>query len=348
MAKPGQVLDTPSLGVTIEFRRTTEETAGELVEFDIVGRPRGFITWPHVHPGQTERHEVIEGSLRMSTRGVETTLGPGETFVTPAGQAHAHVAAGDRPQRLRVQIRPAGRIEAWLERLAEIERAGQFTRGGWPEPLAGARLILDFDGEAHAASPSLHVQRAIARTILRTHGLFDREYVFVDEWDVAAPREAVFDALSDIRTYPQWWRPVYLDVESGAPSGVGHVATQHFKGRLPYRLTTRTTTTRHEPPRLLEVDVRGDLRGRGTWTLTPDGGDRTHVRFDWHVFADRPLLRALTPVLRPAFRANHAGRSPARGRGWSPTRLRACGRPGRAAPGRRSAARRCRRAARSP
>ena len=39
-------------------------------------------------------------------------------------------------------------------------------------------------------------------------------------------------------------------------------------------------------------------------TLTPDG-DCTHVRFDWHVYADRPLLRVLTPILRPAFRANH-------------------------------------------
>jgi hypothetical protein len=56
---------------------------------------------------------------------------------------------------------------------------------------------------------------------------------------------------------------------------------------------------------VLEVDVAGDLRGRGTWTLTPDGADRTRVRFDWRVFADRPLLRVLTPLLRPAFRANH-------------------------------------------
>jgi hypothetical protein len=29
------------------------------------------------------------------------------------------------------------------------------------------------------------------------------------------------------------------------------------------------------------------------------------VRFDWRVFADRPLLRTLTPVLRPVFRWNH-------------------------------------------
>jgi quercetin dioxygenase-like cupin family protein/uncharacterized protein YndB with AHSA1/START domain len=305
MAKPGEMLDAPSLGVRIEFRRTTEETGGELVEFDVVGRPRGFITQAHVHPGQTERHEVIEGSMRMKTGGVETTLGPGETFETAAGQAHAHAPTGDGPGRVRVQIRPAGRTEEWLERLAAMDRDGQFTRGGWPRPVAGARMILDFEGEAHAASPPRRVQSALARTILHAHALFDREYVFVDEWDVAAPREAVFAALSDARTYPEWWRPVYLEVDSDGPGVVGHSSTQRFKGRLPYRLTTRSTTIRHEPPSLHEVDVTGDLRGRGTWTLTPEPGG-THVRFDWHVFADRPLLRVFTPILRPAFRANHA------------------------------------------
>jgi hypothetical protein len=29
------------------------------------------------------------------------------------------------------------------------------------------------------------------------------EYVFVDEWDVDAPQQAVFDALADARTYPE-------------------------------------------------------------------------------------------------------------------------------------------------
>jgi len=305
MAKPGDVLDAPSLGVQIDFRRTTEESGGALLEFDVVGRPKGFLTQPHVHPGQSERHEVIEGSMRMKTRGVETTLGPGEVVDTPAGQPHAHLAAGDGPGRVRVQLRPAGRTEAWLERIVAMDRDGQFLRRGWPRPVAGARLVRNFEGEAHAAAPPPRVQQAIAGAILRAHALFDREYVFVDEWHVAAPAEAIFTALSDARTYPEWWRPVYIGVESEGAGGVGHTATQHFKGRLPYRLTTRTTTTRHEPPRLLEVDVTGDLRGRGTWTLTPRPGS-THVRFDWHVYADRPLLRVFTPILRPAFRANHA------------------------------------------
>jgi hypothetical protein len=63
---------------------------------------------------------------------------------------------------------------------------------------------------------------------------------------------------------------------------------------------------RLEPPHVVEDGVDGDLRGSGRWTLTdlPDGG--THVRFDWQAHADRPLLRVLTPVLRPALRWNHA------------------------------------------
>jgi hypothetical protein len=61
-----------------------------------------------------------------------------------------------------------------------------------------------------------------------------------------------------------------------------------------------------EPPHVVAGEVDGDLRGFGRWTLTEGSGGGTHVRFDWRVYADKPLLRALTPVLRPAFRSNHA------------------------------------------
>ena len=305
MAMTGEVIHAPSLGVSIEFRQTTEATNGELLEFDVIGRPRGFITQPHVHPAQTERHEVIEGTMRMKTAGVESILRPGDVFETKPGQTHKHTAGDDDPGRVRVQIRPARRTEEWLERLAAMDRDGQFTKSGWPRPVAGSRLLNDFEGEAHAVSLPPRVQQTLASAVLTVHGQFDNEYEFVDEWDVAAPREAVFAALSDARTYPQWWRPVYLSVDSDGPGVVGHSSSQHFKGRLPYRLTTRSTTIRHEPPHLHEVDVTGDLRGRGTWTLT-ETEHGTHVRFDWRVFADRPLLRVLTPILRPAFRWNHA------------------------------------------
>ncbi|MGH2907290.1 MAG: SRPBCC family protein [Solirubrobacterales bacterium] len=145
------------------------------------------------------------------------------------------------------------------------------------------------------------------KTILGITGLgrkLWRTYVFVDEWDVAAPPEAVFDALSDGRTYPEWWTPVYIAVEAEGPPVVGHSSKQHFKGRLPYHLHTESTTVAIDRPHTVTGEVTGDLAGRGTWTVTP-AGEGSHVRFDWEVFADRKLLKALTPVLRPLFRWNH-------------------------------------------
>ena len=130
------------------------------------------------------------------------------------------------------------------------------------------------------------------------------EYVFVDDWDVDAPQEAVFEALADARTYPEWWSAVYIDVEADGPPRVGAVSNHEFKGRLPYHLNTRSEIVAMDRPHSFEVSVVGDLTGKGIWTLTPrDGG--VHVRFDWRVIADRPLLRVLTPVLRPLFRWNH-------------------------------------------
>jgi uncharacterized protein YndB with AHSA1/START domain len=146
------------------------------------------------------------------------------------------------------------------------------------------------------------VQRALAAALLR---LASREYAFVDEWHVAAPPDAVFRTIADARTYPVWWRPVYLGVEADGEPTVGKQSLQHFKGRLPYHLHTRSRITRLEPPHVIAADVDGDLSGHGRWTLTetPAG---THVRFDWNVAADRRLLRVLSPVLRPALRWNHA------------------------------------------
>ena len=307
MAEPGDVLEAPSFGVRIEFRRTSAETGGELLEFDVVGSPRGMIAQPHVHPGQSERHEVIEGAMRLRMHGRTRILHAGDAVTTPPGTTHRHAGAEQRAGgRVRVQMRPAKRTEEWLEGLVALEREGNITKGGWPKPVAGARFTLDFAGESHAAGLPPRAQLALARAIVRAARAFGNEYAFVDEWDVAAPIASVFAALEDGRTYPDWWRPVYLAVDSDGPSRLGHSSAARFKGRLPYRLTTRTTTVRHEPPHVLAGDVEGHLRGRGTWTLSDREGGGTHVRFDWRVAADRPFLRVLTPVLRPVFRWNHA------------------------------------------
>lgn len=130
------------------------------------------------------------------------------------------------------------------------------------------------------------------------------QYVFLSEWDVDAPQDQVFDVLVDARTYPEWWTPTYVEGESDGPPEPGSVSRVKFKGKLPFTLTATSRLVTVNRPHEFETEVEGDLRGVAIWTLTPAGG-KVHVRFDWRVFADRPLLRYLSPLLRPLFRWNH-------------------------------------------
>jgi len=303
MAKSGDVLDLTPLGVRVELLRTAQDTGGELTEFDVVGRARGILASGHVHTSQSEYLEVLSGAMKLTLDGETHLLTQGQSMEVAPGAPHTQAPGGGGDGRVRVQARPAGDTEAFLERLEQMCRDGQFNRFGYPRPIAGAQLMRDFASTGHATRPPLPVQRAFAAAVLGASGLM-RPYVFVDEWDVAAPPEAVFSALADARTYPVWWRPVYIDVESDGPAELGKESRQHFKGRLPYHLNTRSVITELDPPRTITAEVDGDLRGTGTWTLTPTATG-THVRFDWQVHADRRLLRALTPLLRPVFRWNH-------------------------------------------
>jgi len=311
MAKSGDLLEIPELGFSIKFLKTSAETGGEVLEYEVTGANRGFLRQEHVHPDQTERFEPLAGSMKVVIGGEEHVLEPGDVYEVQPGTPHRQLSLGEHGT-VRVSIRPARRTEELIERMARLAREGRITRSGWPRPTAAAELIRDFSEDGGASPPPVRVQRAVASGILAAAGAGravreragGNEYLFVDEWDVAAPREAVFDALADARTYPRWWTPVYIDVDADGPPTLGKVSGQHFKGRLPYHLHTRSTITRLEWPNVVEGDVEGDLRGRGLWTLTEVPGG-THVRFDWRVFADRKLLRVLTPLLRPVFRWNH-------------------------------------------
>jgi uncharacterized protein YndB with AHSA1/START domain/quercetin dioxygenase-like cupin family protein len=293
MRIPGEVLDMPDLGVRVEVR----ESSDELIEFDVIGRARGLIAAEHIHTQATERYEVIEGTMRLVIAGREHRLGPGDTMETPPGTPHRQLPGPLGEGSVRVTVSPAGTTHDFLRRLASLRMPW-----GFPKPVDAAAIVRDFGHDGHASKPPIRVQRALSRALL---AVASREYLFVDEWDVAAPPAAVFHAISEARTYPQWWTPVYIDVEAQGEPEVGKESRQHFKGRLPYHLHTRSRISRLEPPHIVEADVDGDLRGHGKWTLTetPTG---THVRFDWQVFAGKPLLRVLTPILRPAFRWNHA------------------------------------------
>jgi uncharacterized protein YndB with AHSA1/START domain len=320
MARAGDVLENPATGDRLVFLRTGAETGGEELEYELEFVPRGFAIRDHLHPRQAERHEVLEGSLGIIVAGRERRLGPGDVEDVSVGTRHRIFATQEEPLRARFALRPALESEVLLETLFGLARDGKVDTKGNPSPLQLAVIFSEFAELGRPPKPPPGVQKALfapfaalgrARGYRASYPEYSEgaskpgEYVFIDEWDVDARPEAVFDALADATTYPKWWRPVYVETTTDGPPGLGCTSHQHFKGRLPYHLHTRSTITRYERPTVLGADVEGDLRGRGLWTLTPRHGG-THVQFDWRVNAEKPIVRALTPVLRPLFRWNHA------------------------------------------
>ena len=63
------------------------------MEFDVVGRARGFLTRAHVHELQSERHEVISGSIRLVVDGRRADL---ETDAVSRVKAEYAAAGGER------------------------------------------------------------------------------------------------------------------------------------------------------------------------------------------------------------------------------------------------------------
>jgi uncharacterized protein YndB with AHSA1/START domain len=132
-------------------------------------------------------------------------------------------------------------------------------------------------------------------------------YQFMTEWKIDAPREVLYEILRDGKDYPQWWPAVYLEAHhtpSGRADKLGDRVRFLTRGRLPYRLSWTAEVVRFEPPELIEIKATGDFDGRGIWRLA-SGKESTLITFDWRLRADKPLLKWLSPVLKPVFRWNH-------------------------------------------
>ena len=135
MIQSGDVLHNPVTGETVHFLRTAAETDGELVEIEVTVQPDGAVAAAHVHPYQSERFDVLEGTLEFR-KGRETIVaGAGEVVTVGAGSIHHFSNAGDTPARFRTIVRPALQFERFLETMFALAADGKTNRKGMPNPL---------------------------------------------------------------------------------------------------------------------------------------------------------------------------------------------------------------------
>src|SRR3954452_7773780 len=159
---PGQTLENPVTGERFTFTHTAASTGGALLAFDLALRPGGAVPIPHVHPKQTERFEVLDGRMRFRVGLRTRPAGAGDVVAVAPGVVHAFASAGDTEARLRVEVRPALRMEQMLLEVVTMARAGRMTRRGLPRnPLELAVLARKYDEEAHAPLLTVALQRVL-------------------------------------------------------------------------------------------------------------------------------------------------------------------------------------------
>jgi len=110
-----RVLDNARGGERIVILRSGAETRGELLVFDAFLEPGAHVPAAHVHPRQEERFTVLAGTLQFRI-GRETVLADrGMSLSVPGGTPHWFGNVGDGVAQVRVEVRPALRMQQLFE-----------------------------------------------------------------------------------------------------------------------------------------------------------------------------------------------------------------------------------------
>jgi hypothetical protein len=133
-------------------------------------------------------------------------------------------------------------------------------------------------------------------------------YAFETRFVVGAPPDVVVEAV----LAPDGWLPSLAHVRRLEPLPTepddGH-RTVRYRTTVaavapPYRLRWEMSAVHVPEPERIDWVARGDLDGRGTWTIRAVG-DGTEVRSSARLRTTRRWMRLLEPVARPLFVRNH-------------------------------------------
>ena len=133
------------------------------------------------------------------------------------------------------------------------------------------------------------------------------EYRFLTTWLLESPREPIWEAIFDQKSWPSWWRGVedVVELDPGDEHGVGSHSRLTWRSKLPYDLVFEARTEAVARPHLIEAraERRAD-RHRPLAPVRAGRGDRGPLRVER---GDRrsAWMNALAPALRPAFEWNH-------------------------------------------
>jgi quercetin dioxygenase-like cupin family protein len=160
MIATGQTLENPVTGEVLTFHATSGDTGGEYVLVETEVRPGGFVAAAHVHPSQTERFQVLEGTLGLQVGHEELVAEPGDVVTVGPGTPHRFRNLGASEVRFLCDVRPALSFESLIETMFGLAAEGRTNRRGLPNPLRLAVIAQAHFDTVRLPFPPAWLQRA--------------------------------------------------------------------------------------------------------------------------------------------------------------------------------------------
>jgi quercetin dioxygenase-like cupin family protein len=154
VARSGEQIDNPVVGLSLRFVQTAADTGGELLEMEATYEPSSAEAVAHFHPSQREHFEVLEGTMQVRIGDAPAReLRAGDRLEIDAGTVHAMWNDGPDRARTRWETRPALRTEEFFEQTAQVFRDAE-EQGREPDGSRLAAIVETYSDEFRISAQS--------------------------------------------------------------------------------------------------------------------------------------------------------------------------------------------------
>lgn len=159
MIRAGDILENPVTGERLRFHASARDTNGEYVLVEATVQPGGIVAAAHVHPYQTERFEVLSGTLGMRLGRKKLQAEAGDVVLVDPGVTHTFWNDGENEARFVAEVRPALEFETLIETMFGLARDGRTNRKGMPNPFRLAVIARHHFDDVRLPFPPASLQR---------------------------------------------------------------------------------------------------------------------------------------------------------------------------------------------
>ena len=165
MIKKGDTLVNVRTGQKMTFLKTWAETNGTQLKIECVSPVTQEREISHYHPYQENRFTLTQGQLLFTIDGKEQLATLGDIISIPKNIPHSFYNSGHAEAHYIQEFFPALKIDRLFETFFVLAKDGKLNKGGAPNILRAALILLNFNKEIRLAQPNRKLQKAVFKLL---------------------------------------------------------------------------------------------------------------------------------------------------------------------------------------